>query len=58
MNLKHGKAQSAREDCHNGGCQGGVGDFPEKILPDGESGSFFVCETLQVAAGDCCADRS
>ena len=35
------KSQDACEDCHDGSCQGSVGDFPEKILPDGESGSFF-----------------
>lgn len=32
--------------------RGGVGNFPEKILPDGESGSFFVHRILPAAAGD------
>ena len=40
-NLKYGKTQNTGEDCHDGSSQGGMGNFPEKILPDGESGSFF-----------------
>ena len=51
-NLKYGKTQNTGEDCHDGSCQGGVGNFPEKILPDGESGSFFVHRILPAAAGD------
>ena len=49
-NLKYGKTQNTGEDCHDGSCQGGVGNFPEKILLDGEYGSFFVHRMLTAAA--------
>ena len=50
--LKKVKSQNAGENCHKCSSQGGMGNFPEKILPDGESGSFFVHRILPTTAGD------
>ena len=50
-NLKYGKTQNTGEDCHDGSCQGGVGNFPEKILPDGESGIFSAAVHCKNTAG-------